>query len=75
MSKREFLAAKLPKDHSQMRSFWYGRDKCFRPEGREPLFYRTFSAGIEHAHLQTFHVWLWSFGGFAARNASFDTDS
>jgi len=49
VSKPEFPAAKLPKDNSQMGRFWYGGDKCFALKGREPLFYRTFSEGIEHA--------------------------
>jgi len=46
VSKPEFPAAKLPKDNSQMRSFWYGGINAFALKGRERLFYRTFSAGI-----------------------------
>ena len=42
-------------------------------KGRKYWFYRTFSAGLTLAHFQTFHVWLCSFSGFAAKNQSFDT--
>ena len=35
VSKLEFSAAKLPKEYSQMRSFWYGVINRLRPEGAE----------------------------------------
>src|SRR5687768_3892733 len=35
VSKRKSSAAKLPKDYSQMRSFWYGTINRVRPEGAE----------------------------------------
>jgi len=74
--KTRICGGEAAKDNSQMRSFWYGAAHRSRPEGAEsPYIYRTFSAELQFGYFQTFHIWLGSFGGFAAKHPSFDTDS
>jgi hypothetical protein len=45
------------------------------PEGAEANICRTFSAGLTFGYFQTFHIWLRSVGGFAAKQRSFDAVS
>jgi hypothetical protein len=59
----------LPADHSQMRSFWYGLIHDTALKGRKYRICRTFSAELTFPHFQTFHAWLWSFSGFAAKDS------
>jgi hypothetical protein len=73
--KTRIFGGEAAKDHSQMRSSWYAAITSARPEGAEDLYYRTFSAELKFGYFQTFHVWLGSFGGFAATHPSFDTSS
>jgi hypothetical protein len=69
-------AAKLPKDHSQSpEASGTERETGSALKGRKPHISRTFSAELTFAYFQTFHVWLLSFGGFAAKHPSFDTVS
>lgn len=58
------LAAKPPKDYSQMRSFWCCAINNSALEGRK--IYRTLSAGIWPVIYQRPRHRLWPSGGFAA---------
>jgi hypothetical protein len=49
-----------------MRSFWYGAITSSALKGRE-TFLPPLQGGIDVRLFQTFHVWLFSFGGSAAK--------